>query len=145
VRHRPAALVLAAALLIPAGAAVAAPATAAPVAHTVAARSAVVHTAVKKATCKVSMSVSKPRQYSWTTVRVSHVGAKAKVTTAVHYKTTTNTKHVKASSKGAASVRYYISGAKAGKKVPVTVTATTGAGSHKKTWTCSTSFTPKKR
>ncbi|WGW12463.1 hypothetical protein LWF01_01465 [Saxibacter everestensis] len=97
--------------------------------------------AKKVGKCKASMSVSKPRQYSYTTVRVSNVESKANVTTTAHYKTTKTRKSTKASSKGNANLEYYISGATPGKSVTVTVTATKG----KKSWACSTSFTPKKK
>ncbi|PJI94791.1 hypothetical protein [Luteimicrobium subarcticum] len=91
--------------------------------------------------CTVTLSTTKPKQYSSTTVRVSHVGARAKVTVQAKYKTTTNTKHATATSTGRATVTYSISGATVGRKVPVSVTATSG----RSTWTCSTSFTPQHR
>lgn len=91
--------------------------------------------------CTVTMSTTRPKQYSSTTARVSHVGSKAKVVVKAKYKTTTNTKKTTASSAGKASVTYRISGATVGRRVPVTVTAT--KGSH--TWTCSTSFVPRHR
>lgn len=91
--------------------------------------------------CAVKMSNSKPRQYSWTDVKVSKVGAKAKITTTAHYKTTKTTRKATASKKGAANVWYYISGATPGKTVKVTVVAKKG----KTTWKCSTSFKPKKK
>lgn len=91
--------------------------------------------------CAAKMSISKPRQYSNTVVKVSKVGAKAKVTTTAHYKTTKTKKKATASTKGAANLKYYISGATPGKKVSVTVVAKKG----KTTWKCSTSFKPKKK
>lgn len=91
--------------------------------------------------CAVKMSNAKPRQYSNTTVQVSKVGAKSKVTTTAHYKTTKTKKKATASNKGKANLVYRISGATPGKKVSVTVVATKG----KTTWKCSTSFTPKKK
>ncbi|WP_181274676.1 hypothetical protein [Brevibacterium oceani] len=91
--------------------------------------------------CSAKMSISKPRQYSYTNVNVSKVGSKAKVTTTAHYKTTTTKKKATASKKGKASLKYYISRATPGKKVSVTITAKKG----KTTWKCSTSFKPKKR
>lgn len=91
--------------------------------------------------CAAKMSNSKPRQYSNTWVDVSKVGAKAKVTTTAHYKSTTTKKKATASTKGKASLKYSISRATPGKKVSVTVVATKG----KTTWKCSTSFTPKKK
>lgn len=91
--------------------------------------------------CKATMSISKPKQYSWTTVKVSKLGAKAKVTTTAHYKTTKTTKKATASKKGKADLDYYISGATPGKKVKITVTAKKG----KTKWSCSTSFTPKRK
>jgi hypothetical protein len=91
--------------------------------------------------CAVKMSNSKPRQYSNTWVNVSKVGSKAKVETLAHYKTTKTRKKATASSKGKASLKYYISGATPGKSVKVTVTAKKG----KTTWKCSTSFKPKRK
>ncbi|MGC2940353.1 MULTISPECIES: hypothetical protein [unclassified Brevibacterium] len=91
--------------------------------------------------CSATMSIKKPRQYSNTSVKVSKVGSKAKVTTIAHYKTTKTKKKATASKKGKASLKYYISGATPGKKVSVTVTAKKG----KTTWKCSTSFKPKKK
>ncbi|GAA1926207.1 hypothetical protein GCM10009689_01120 [Brevibacterium antiquum] len=91
--------------------------------------------------CAVKMSNSKPRQYSNTWVQVSKVGSKSKITTTAHYKTTKTKKKATASKKGKASLKYYISGATPGKKVKVTVVAKKG----KTTWTCSTSFKPKKK
>lgn len=89
--------------------------------------------------CAVSMSVPRPAQHTTTVVRVSGVGGSAKVTTAAHYKTTTNTKQAIASTKGQASVAYSIASATKGYKVVVSVTATKGST----TWKCSTSFTPR--
>lgn len=91
--------------------------------------------------CAVKMSNSKPRQYSNTSVQVSKVGSKAKIQTVAHYKTTKTKKKATASTKGRANVNYYISGATPNRKVKVTVTATKG----KTTWTCSTSFTPRRK
>lgn len=91
--------------------------------------------------CAVKMSNSKPRQYSNTWVQVSKVGSKSKITTTAHYKTTKTKKKATASTKGKASLKYYVSGATPGKKVKVTVVAKKG----KTTWTCSTSFKPKKK
>ena len=91
--------------------------------------------------CAVRMSNSKPRQYSNTWVQVSKVGSKSKITTTAHYKTTKTKKKATASKKGKASLKYYISGATPGKKVKVSVVAKKG----KTTWTCSTSFKPKKK
>ncbi len=87
------------------------------------------------------MSNSKPRQYSNTYVRVSGVASKAKITTVAHYKTSKTRKTATASTKGTASIKYYVSRATPNRKVPVTVTAVKG----KTKWTCRTSFTPRKR
>ena len=65
--------------------------------------------------CSAKMSISKPRQYSYTNVNVSKVGSKAKVETLAHYKTTKTKKKATASKKG------------------------------KTTWKCSTSFKPVKK
>ncbi|WP_028049759.1 hypothetical protein [Cellulomonas sp. URHD0024] len=89
--------------------------------------------------CTASMSVTAPAQYTTTVVRVSGVGGSAKVTTAAHYKTTTNQKQTTASTTGKASVAYSISRATKGYKVVVSVSATKGTS----TWKCSTSFTPR--
>jgi len=89
--------------------------------------------------CTVSMSVPRPAQYTTTVVRVSGVGGSAKVTTAAHYKTTTNRKQNTASAAGKVSVPYSISRATKGYKVVVNVSATKGST----TWKCSTSFTPR--
>ena len=91
--------------------------------------------------CSAKMSISKPRQYSYTNVNVSKVGSKAKVETLAHYKTTKTKKKATASKKGKASLKYYISGATPGKKVSVTVTAKKG----KTVWKCSSSFKPVKK
>lgn len=91
--------------------------------------------------CKATMSNSKPKQYSTTTVKVSKLGAKVKVSTTAHYKTTKTKKSATASKSGTANLDYYISGATPGKKVKVTVTAAQG----KTKWSCSTSFTPRKK
>ncbi|MGC5167126.1 hypothetical protein [Luteimicrobium sp. DT211] len=122
------ALALAAALLGPAAAvgAAAAPATAA---------------TTVRSHCTVTMSTTRPKQYSSTTARISHVGSRAKVVVKAKYKTTTNTKSTTATTAGKASVTYRISRATVGRRVPVTVTAK--KGSH--VWTCSTSFVPRHR
>lgn len=91
--------------------------------------------------CRASMSVTQPRQYTTTTVKVSNVAPRAKVTTRARYKTTTNTKNVTASTRGTAAVPYAIARATPGVKVVVDVTAVSG----KTTWKCSTSFTPRRK
>ena len=91
--------------------------------------------------CSAKMSISKPRQYSNTWVKVSKVGSKAKVETVAHYKTTKTKKRATASTQGKASLKYYISGASPNRAVKITVTAKKG----KKTWKCSTSFTPRRK
>jgi hypothetical protein len=64
--------------------------------------------------------------------------AGAYVRATAHYKTT-NTTHTKhASSSGTADLDFYFSGATAGRRVPVSVTA---EGPHH-TASCSTAFTP---
>ncbi|GHD85179.1 MULTISPECIES: hypothetical protein [Kocuria] len=90
--------------------------------------------------CKASMSVTQPRQYTKTSVKVSQVGARAKVTTTAKYKTTTTKKYATASTKGTAVTTYSIGRATLNRKVVVDVVATSG----KTTWKCSTSFTPKR-
>ncbi len=89
--------------------------------------------------CHASMSNSRPKDYTTTYVNVSTVRY-AGVTTVAHYKTV-NRKHTgKANAKGNAKIGYYISGAKPGYRVNVSVTVTSGR-SH---GSCSTSFTPHK-
>lgn len=90
--------------------------------------------------CAASMSVTQPKQNT-TTVNVSKVGAKAKVTTRARYKTTTTVKNATASTRGTAAVPYAIARATPGVKVVVDVTAVSG----KTTWKCSTSFTPRRK
>ena len=91
--------------------------------------------------CTASVSVKNPRQWTTTVVNVSRVGAKAKVTNRAKYKTTTNTKQAKASTRGTAAVKYPIAGATPGRTVWVDVTAVSG----KTTWKCTTSFTPRRK
>lgn len=91
--------------------------------------------------CAASMSVTQPKQNTTTTVNVSKVGAKAKVTTRARYKTTTTVKNATASTRGTAAVPYAIARATPGVKVVVDVTAVSG----KTTWKCSTSFTPRRK
>lgn len=91
--------------------------------------------------CAVSVSNKNPKQYSTTSVNVSKVGKKAKVSVSVKYKTTTNTKRATANSRGQATVKYNVYRATPNRKVNVKVVATQG----KNRWECSTSFTPRKR
>jgi hypothetical protein len=90
-------------------------------------------------TCKASMSTAKPKDHSKVDVNITTKGG-ASITTAAHYKTSTNTKTAKASASGQASVVYDISSATPGYKVVVDVFVKSGT-SHS---TCSTSFTPVK-
>ncbi len=83
------------------------------------------------------MSNSHPKDYTTTDVRVSTANY-AKVKTVAHYRTTKTTHYRKASSRGRASIPYYISGATPGYKVKVSVRVTKGS----RTGDCSTSFTP---
>ena len=94
--------------------------------------------AAKPTPCKASMSVPKPKQNTTTVVRISGVGAAAKVTTVAHYKSTNTKKTATATAKGAASVAYKISRATKGYRVVVAVTAVKGS----KHWSCSTAFVP---
>ena len=68
-----------------------------------------------------------------------HTAAAAAVTTAAHYKTTTNTKHAKADPSGNVKISYYISGATKHRPVPLTVTVAKGTARG----ACATSFTPR--
>jgi len=91
--------------------------------------------------CAVSVSKKNPKQYTTTSVNVSKVAKKARVSVSAKYKTTTNTKRATANSRGKATVKYNVSGATPNRKVIVKVVATKG----KSRWECSTSFTPRRR
>jgi hypothetical protein len=91
--------------------------------------------------CSVTVSTSRPYQYSTVTVNVSKVPASVTVTTSAKYKTTTTKKTAKSTSQGKASVKYAISRATPNYKVVVSVTAKKGAQKY----ACSTSFTPRKK
>ena len=91
--------------------------------------------------CAVSVSKKNPKQYTTTSVNVSKVAKKAKVSVSAKYKTTTNTKRATANSRGKATVKYNVSGATPNRKVIVKVVATKG----KSRWECSTSYTPRRR
>ncbi len=87
--------------------------------------------------CHASMSNSRPKDYTTIDVNIGTVRY-AGVTTVAHYKTV-NTKHTgKANAKGNAEIGYYISGAKPGYRVNVSVTVTSGRSRG----SCSTSFIP---
>ena len=87
--------------------------------------------------CHASMSNNHPRDYTTTHVQV-HTAAYASVTTIAHYKTTNHKKTGKAGVHGNASISYYISGAKPGYRVVVSVRVVRGNRSG----SCSTWFTP---
>ena len=87
--------------------------------------------------CHASMSNNHPRDYTTTHVQV-HTAAYASVTTIAHYKTTNHKKTGKAGVRGNASISYYISGAKPGYRVVVSVRVVRGNRSG----SCSTWFTP---
>jgi hypothetical protein len=91
--------------------------------------------------CAVTVSTSRPYQYSTVTVNVSKVPGNVRVTTSAKYKLTTTKKTAKWNSKGQASVKYKISGATPNYRVVVNVTANKG----NQKYACSTSFTPRKR
>jgi hypothetical protein len=95
--------------------------------------------ALRTLSCTASMSNVHPADFTTTIVRV-HTAASVEVFTVAFYKTVSRAYFVTASTAGRANVRYYISGATPGRKVPVVVTVVRGhvAGS------CSTSFTPKR-
>lgn len=84
-----------------------------------------------------SMSNNHPRDYTTTHVQV-HTAAYASVTTIAHYRTTNHKKTGKAGVRGNASIGYYISGAKPGYRVVVSVRVVQGNRSGN----CSTWFTP---
>ena len=85
-----------------------------------------------------------PKRYSNVTIRVTVTDgsgrpvAGASVTTVAHYKTTDTTKHGTSGADGKCNIVYYISGATAGYRVFVDVTAQKGG----KTDTATTSFVP---
>jgi hypothetical protein len=87
--------------------------------------------------CHASMSNNHPRDYTTTYVHV-HTTADASVTTVAHYRTTNHKKTGKAGSAGNASIGYYISGAKPGYRVVVSVRVVRGNRSG----SCSTWFIP---
>ena len=90
-------------------------------------------------TCRASVSDATPAQYTDVFVRVK-TAPRANVRTVAHYKTTDTVKKRKATAKGRASVKYYISGATPGYRVIVDVRVTKNG--HSKS--CSTSFKPHK-
>ena len=94
--------------------------------------------ATNRLACSVKLSTSSPRQYSTIYVSV-HTAAAAAVTTAAHYKTSTNTKHAKADRSGNAKISYYISGATKHRAAPLTVAVAKGTARG----TCATSSTPR--
>ncbi len=94
--------------------------------------------AATRLACSVKLSTSSPRQYSTIYVSV-HTASAAAVTTAAHYKTSTNTKHAKADRSGNAKISYYISGATKHRSVPLTVAVAKGTARG----ACTTSFTPR--
>lgn len=89
--------------------------------------------------CSAWMSASNPDDYTTTDVHV-HTASRAYVTTVAHYRTTSTKHHAYAGRKGNATIAYYISGAKPGYKVKVTVTAVSGS----RIASCATSFTPER-
>jgi hypothetical protein len=90
-------------------------------------------------TCKASMSNAKPKDDTKVYVDVTTKAA-AKVTTAAHFKSKTDTYTATASSSGKASIYYYVDGATPGYKVTVDVKVKKGSSSG----SCKTSFTPVK-
>lgn len=94
--------------------------------------------AATRLACTARVNTAHPRQYTTVYVYV-HTAASAAVTTAAHYKTTTNVKHARANSTGNATIGYYISGATKGRTVPVTVSVIKGAARG----SCSTYFIPR--
>jgi hypothetical protein len=87
--------------------------------------------------CRASMSISYPKDYTTTDVRV-RTAARGAVTTVAHYKTVNRTYHRTANAAGSATVPYYISGATPGYKVVVSVSVKLGV----RTGHCSTWFVP---
>jgi hypothetical protein len=87
--------------------------------------------------CTASMSNAYPADYTTTVVRV-RTAASVEVFMVAFYKTVSRAYFVTASTAGRANVRYYISGATPGRKVPVVVTVVRGHVAA----SCSTSFTP---
>jgi hypothetical protein len=86
---------------------------------------------------RLSMSNSHPADYTTTDVQV-RTGARARVVTVAHYRTTDHKKVGHANGSGHATIPYYISGATPGYRVVVSVTVTRGHRSG----SCSTSFRP---
>ena len=117
------ALLLTAALSVPASASSAQPA------------SAVVQAA--RLACSASMTNSHPADYTSTGVKVS-TAAFAHIETVAHYKTVTHPKYGTANSAGKQTIWYYISGATPGYRVVVDVYVSRNG----RKGSCSTSFTP---
>jgi hypothetical protein len=91
--------------------------------------------------CSVTVSTSRPYQYTTVTVNVAKVPGNVVVTTSAKYKTTTTRKTVRSTSKGTAVTKYAISRATPNYKVVVSVTAKKGTQKY----ACATSFTPRKK
>jgi hypothetical protein len=88
--------------------------------------------------CHASMTNSRPRDYTSTAVKVSTVPF-AHIKTVAHYRTVTHPKYRTANAHGRRTVWYYISGATPGYRVVVDVYVS----QHRRTGSCSTSFTPR--
>src|SRR5258708_7509338 len=91
----------------------------------------------KRLPCHATMSNSHPADYTTTDVQV-RTGARARVVTVAHYRTTDHKKVGHANGSGHATIPYLISRATPGYKVAVSVTVPRG----RRSGSCSTSFTP---
>jgi hypothetical protein len=87
--------------------------------------------------CSASISKAHPTQYSTVFVTVRTRG-RAGVTTTAHYRTSSTTRSVTASSSGVGTISYRISRVTIGYRVVVSVAVRLGNSRG----TCSTSFTP---
>lgn len=89
--------------------------------------------------CHASMTNSRPHDYTSTGVKVSTVSF-ARIKTVAHYRTVTHPKYRTANVHGRRTVWYYISGATPGYRVVVDIYVSR----HRRTGSCSTSFTPRR-
>jgi hypothetical protein len=91
-----------------------------------------------KLICRAHMSDATPAQYSYDRVIVKTGQPHAFVHAVAHYKTTNTPKSGRSGDNAVASLSFYISGATAGRWVPVSVTVTKNGHSR----SCGTGFTP---
>lgn len=103
------------------------------------ARTVALTAAVHPLSCHAYVSDSRPADGTATVVHV-RTQASVKVFTVAFYKTVDRAYFVRAALGGDAQIRYHVSGATPGRKVPVAITVVRGHSAR----TCSTSFTPRR-